>query len=122
MPSISSPLAQTFIVPTDPAVEASGRFLTSIDVYFAAKDDNLPITLEIRNVMTGYPGHKTLPFSKVVKAAADVNVSDTGATATTFTFPSLVFVEAETEYALVLKCATPEYNVWITRMGDTDVG
>ena len=122
MPSISSPLAQTFIVPADPAVEARGRFLTSIDVYFAAKDDNLPITLEIRNVMTGYPGHKTLPFSKVVKAAADVNVSDTGATATTFTFPSLVFVEAETEYALVLKCATPEYNVWITRMGDTDVG
>ena len=122
MPSISSPLAQTFIVPADPAVEARGRFLTSIDVYFAAKDDNLPITLEIRNVMTGYPGHKTLPFSKVVKAAADVNVSDTAATATTFTFPSLVFVEAETEYALVLKCATPEYNVWITRMGDTDVG
>ena len=122
MPSMSSPLAQTFTVPADPAVEANGRFLTSVDVYFAAKDDNLPITLEIRNVMSGYPAHKVLPFSQVVKAAADVNVSDTAATATTFTFPSLVFVESETEYALVLKCATPEYLVWITRMGDVDIG
>ncbi len=122
MPSISSPLAQTFTVPADVVVEARGRFLTSVDVYFADKDDNLPITLEIRNTLSGFPGNKILPFSKVVKAAADVNVSDTAATATTFTFPSLVFVEAETEYSLVLKCATPEYNVWITRMGDTDVG
>ena len=122
MPSMSSPLAQTFTVPADVAVEARGRFLTSVDVYFSAKDDNLPITLEIRNVMNGYPGSKVLPFSRVVKAAADVNVSDTGATATTFTFPSLVFVEAETEYALVMKCASPEYLVWITRMGDTDIG
>ena len=122
MPSFSSPLAQTFTVPADVAVESRGRFLTSVDVYFSAKDDNLPITLEIRNVMNGYPTNKILPFSRVVKAAADVNVSDTGATATTFTFPSLVFVEAETEYALVMKCATPEYLVWITRMGDTDIG
>ena len=122
MPSMSTPLAQTFTVPSDVAVEARGRFLTSVDVYFSDKDDNLPITLEIINVMNGYPGNKILPFSRVVKAAADVNVSDTGATATTFTFPSLVFVEAETEYALQLKCGTPEYLVWITRMGDTDIG
>ena len=103
MPSMSTPLAQTFTVPSDVAVEARGRFLTSVDVYFSDKDDNLPITLEIINVMNGYPGNKILPFSRVVKAAADVNVSDTGATATTFTFPSLVFVEAETEYAIQLK-------------------
>ena len=121
MPSISSPLAQTFTVPAAVTVEARGRFLTSVDVYFSAKDDNLPITLEIRNVVSGFPGNKMLPFSRVVKSAADVNVSDTGATATTFTFPSLVFIEAETEYSLVMKCATPEYLVWITRMGDTDL-
>ena len=122
MPAISSPLAQTFTVEADPELEITGRFLTSIDVYFAAKDDTLPITLEITNVINGYPGNKTLPFSRVVKDTADVNVSDTAATATTFTFPSLVFVEIETEYALVLKCATPDYITWITRIGDTDIG
>ena len=76
MPSISSPLAQTFTVPAAVTVEARGRFLTSVDVYFSAKDDNLPITLEIRNVVSGFPGNKMLPFSRVVKSAADVNVSD----------------------------------------------
>ena len=122
MPAISSPLAQTFTVEADPELEISGRVLSSVDVNFQAKDDNLPITMEIRNVLNGYPGKKVLPFSRVVKNTGDVNVSATGATATTFTFPSLVFVEIETEYALVLKCATPEYITWITRIGDTDIG
>ena len=121
MPALSSPLAQTFLVQGDAEVETSGRFLSSIDVYFAGKDDTLPITLEIRSVLNEYPTGKVLPFSRVIKASADVNVSDTAAIATTFTFPSLVFVESETEYALVMKCATPEYLVWITRMGDTDL-
>jgi len=122
MPGFSSPLAQTFTVEANAEIEITGRFLTSIDVYFSAKDDTLPITLEIRNVVNGYPSNKILPFSRVVKNSADVNVSDIGATATTFTFPSLVFTEVETEYAIVLKCATPDYIVWVTRMGDIDVG
>ena len=122
MPGFSSPLAQTFTVEANAEIEITGRFLTSIDVYFSAKDDTLPMTLEIRNVTNGYPGNKVLPFSRVVKNSADVNVSVTGATATTFTFPSLVFVEVETEYALVLKCATPDYQVWVTRLGDVDIG
>ena len=122
MPAISSPLAQTFLVQGDAEVEVTGRFLTSVDVYFAAKDDTLPITLEIRSVLSEYPTGKVLPFSRVIKASADVNVSDTAATATTFTFPGLVFLEIGVMYALVLKCATPEYECWITRIGDTDIG
>ena len=122
MPAISSPLAQTFLVQGDPEIETTGRFLTSVDVYFAGKDDTLPITLEIRSVLNEYPTGKVLPFSRVIKASADVNVSDTAAIATTFTFPGLVFLEIGVMYALVLKCATPEYECWITRMGDTDIG
>ena len=122
MPSISSPLAQTFNVQSDPEMETTGRFLTSVDIYFESKDDTFPITLEIRNVMNGYPSNKILPFSRVIKASADVNVSDTAATATTFTFPSLVFCEVGVMYAVVLKCATPEYRCWITRIGDIDIG
>jgi hypothetical protein len=36
----------------------AGRFVTSIDLFFSAKDDELPITVEIRNVVNGYPGPK----------------------------------------------------------------
>jgi hypothetical protein len=122
MPAISSPLAQTFSIESDNIQEISGRFLSSVDVYFFDKDDTLPITMEIRTVVNGYPTRKVLPFSRVIKQSADVNTSSTAATATTFTFPSLVFAEINTDYAIVLKCATPEYKCWITRIGDIDIG
>ena len=117
-----SPLAQTFKVEKNPEVTTVGRFLTSVDIYFGAKDDSLPVTVEIRNVVNGYPGNKILPYSRVVKNSDDINVSDTGATATTFTFPSPVYVTTETEYALAVLSNTPNHKVWITRMGDIDIG
>ena len=117
-----SPLAQTFKVEGNPEVTTVGRFLTSVDIYFGAKDDTLPVTVEIRNVVNGYPGNKILPYSRVTKNVADINVSDTGATATTFTFPSPVYVTTETEYALAVLSNTPNHKVWITRMGDVDIG
>ena len=117
-----SPLAQTFKIEGNPDVATSGRFLTSVDIYFGAKDDTLPVTVEIRNVVNGYPGNKILPYSRVTKNVADINVSDTGATATTFTFPSPVYVTTETEYALAVLSNTPHHKVWITRMGDVDIG
>ena len=117
-----SPLAQTFKIEKNPEVTTVGRFLTSVDIYFGAKDDTLPVTVEIRNVVNGYPGNKILPYSRVTKNVADINVSDTGATATTFTFPSPVYVTTETEYALAVLSNTPNHKVWITRMGDVDIG
>jgi len=116
------PLAQTFEVPGDATGVASGVFITSIDVYFESKDDTLPVTMEIRNVVNGYPGPKVLPFGRVVKVPADMNLSSTAATATTFTFPSPVYVENETEYCFALIADTPEHKVWICRMGETDIG
>ena len=87
------------------------------DVYFAGKDDTLPITLEIRSVLNEYPTGKVLPFSRVIKASADVNVSDTAATATTFTFPGLVFLEIGVMYALVLNVLLPNMNVGLLEWG-----
>ena len=116
-----NPLVQTFKVENNPDLPTKGRFLTSVDVYFGGKDDNLPVTLEIRNTVNGYPGPVMLPFARVVKDSADVNVSSTAATATTFTFPSPVYVETETEYALTVLANTPNYQCWISRMGDTDI-
>ena len=46
-------------------VPADGRFITSLDLFFSDKDSNLPVTVEIRNVINGYPGAKILPFGRV---------------------------------------------------------
>ena len=45
------PLAQTF-----KNSSVGGCFLTSIDLYFAAKDATIPVWVEIRNVVSGAPG------------------------------------------------------------------
>ena len=44
------PLAQTFLVTED-----GGCFVTKVDLYFGAKDETLPVTCEIREVINGYP-------------------------------------------------------------------
>ena len=121
------PLAQTFLVQSP-----GGAFLSKVDIFFAAKDSNLPVTLEIREVVNGYPGKRILPFSKVTLNPIDVHLSDTTVamtdgsgssypkydTATTFTFPSPVYVQDGQEYAIVLASDSNNYKVWISQMGD----
>ena len=115
----NDPLAQTFMVQSEGG--GDGRFITSVDLFFSAKDDIIPVTVEIRNVINGYPGRKILPFGRVVKASSDVNLSDDGLTATTFTFPSPVFVKPDVEYAVAVLTTSPAYTLWIARMGETDI-
>ena len=104
------------------ATNGDGRFITSIDIFFSQIDDTLPVIMEIRNTVNGYPGKKILPFGRIVKAAADVNVSSTAATATTFTFDSPVFVKENSEYCITLLSHSEKFKVWISRMGENDVG
>mgnify|MGYP003347480412 CR=1 FL=1 len=119
------PLAQTFQVKSQ-----GGAFLTKVDVYFATKDNNIPVTLEIREVINGYPGKYVLPFSRVTLKPENVSISTNtvdmpdGTTAksydtpTTFTFPSPVYVQDNGEYALVLASDSNGYKVWVSNLGD----
>ena len=111
------PLAQTFI-----SEDENGCFLTKIDVFVAAKDDTLPMWVEIRNVVNGYPGPKILPFGRKLLEPSQINVDDTiGATATTFTFDSPVYIQGGIEYCVVLRTNSLNYLVWIAQMGELDV-
>ena len=62
-----------------------------------------------------------VPFSEVTKNLADVNVSQDGATATTFTFDSPVYLEDGKEYCVVLLSNSNEYEAFISRMGESDL-
>jgi hypothetical protein len=131
------PIAQTFIIaPGDghandgkislnsnatKRAAPPGRFITSVDLYFTAKDPNLPVWMEIRNTVNGVPGVKTLPFARSVKKPNEINIDSTGATATTFRFPSPVFCQQGVEYAFLVMTNSPEYKVFISRMGETTI-
>ena len=116
------PLAQTFSIQSEGEENAGGRFITSVDLYFAAKHNSIPVSIEIRNTLNGYPGRKILPFSRQIKLSGDVNIDLTAATATTFTFESPVYVQENVEYALVVKTHLPDYKIWISSLGDQEIG
>jgi hypothetical protein len=122
------PLAQTFLIDSE-----GGAFLSKVDIYFASKDPKIPVTLEIREVVNGYPGKRVLPFSRVTKHADDVNISSNTVlvddvstasydTSTTFEFPSPVYVQNNTEYCFVLSSDSNNYKVWVSQVGDTVPG
>ena len=83
------PLAQSFQV-----TEEGGIFITSCDIYFQTKDDmDIPMTFQIRTMEGGTPTQKVLPFSEIIKAPDQINVSTNGTVATRFTFESVILKE-----------------------------
>jgi len=118
------PLAQTFLIE-----QKGGCFLSKVDIFFATKDEKIPVMLEIREVVNGYPGKRVLPFSRVTLKPEQVSLSANTVTldgvsvnkydtATTFTFPSPVYVQENTEYCIILASDSNAYKVWISQVGE----
>ena len=106
------PVAQSFVCNT-----VGGVFISSIDLYFSNKSTVQPVTLQLRTMNQGYPTREVLPFGEVSVAAADINTSSSGATATTFTFPSPVYLLPNTEYSFVALSNSSNYTIFTARMG-----
>ena len=112
------PVAQTFMIGNEP----TGIFLSSVDVYFQAKDPNLPVELSIVSVENGIPTQKTIPFAKVTKLPAAVTPSANASTECKFMFDTPVYLQPGVEYAIVLLSNSARYRVWHAEVGGTDVG
>ena len=110
------PLAQTFLIDDE-----GGVFLTSIDVFFSTKDLAIPVTVQMRDVVNGYPGQKILPFSEVTLNPGSVNTSTDGTSATKFTFASPVYIQSNVEYCFVVMANSQDYNAYVARIGETSL-
>ena len=118
--SIHDPVAQTFFV--DPALFPNGLFIDSVDLFFKTKDASLPVTVQIRPTVNGYPSSTViLPFAEKSLMPNFVNISDTGASATSFTFPSIIYLEPG-EYCVVCLTDNTNYNLWIAEIGMKQIG
>ena len=111
------PLAQSF------TVDETGAFLTSFDVYFASKDDNAKLYVELRYVELGTPtSFLVQDYSQVAINPKNINVSEDASVPTTISFSSPVYLEPEKEYALVfLAPASDKYEMWVATMGEKTV-
>ena len=106
------PLAQTF------PVESGTKWISYIKLYFQSKDATLPVTVEIRETLNGYPTRKVLQTKTLYPA--DINISDDASIATTFTFSNLAGYDAG-EYCIVIHTNCTSYNLWVAKMGEVNI-
>ena len=111
------PLAQSIMIDVK-----GGAFITSVDVYFQQKSETVPAQCQIRTMANGYPTTTILPFGQASVEPSEVNVSDDASAATTFTFPSPVYLQQDIEYCFVIMANTQDYLIWLSHMGDPEVG
>lgn len=122
------PLAQTFFV--DAATYPNGIFISSIDLCFGDKDENIPVRVEIRPVNNGYPdSDKIYPNAIAVMPASqikslneldlDPNLNDADAV-TTFTFDTPVYLTPG-QHAIVIRSDSKAYTTYVAQMGRNDI-
>ena len=111
------PLAQSFLV------DESGAFLTSVDLYFRSKDVKEQLTVQIRTVELGTPTLILIQdYAQVVLDPSQINISEDASVATRVTFPSPIYLEGGSEYAVVLLApSSNNYEAWIGRMGEPTI-
>ncbi len=110
------PLAQSFLVDKE-----GGIFVSSVELYFGAKDTALPVSVQIRHMENGFPTQKILPFGDKTLSPAAVSVSNDGSVATKFSFDSPIFLEAGREYCAVVMTNSNVYTCWVSEMGQKDI-
>ena len=118
------PIAQTFFIKKGMGQGSNSVFLSEVDVFFKRVSNVNGITLQVREVINGYPTNQIVPFSKVHKTFdGTTQESDDASVATTFTFHAPVKLDVEKEYAIVLQpdASDPNYLVFISRVGGTDL-
>ena len=110
------PLAQSFYVE-----EEYGIFVTKVDIYFRTKDPEVPVEVQLRPMSMGLPKEEAYPFSVVTIDPDKINTSEDGTVKTTVVFPSPIYLQGLHEHAIVLLSQSPEYTVWISRLGEVDI-
>ena len=111
-PTNVDPLAQTFTLTED-------RFITAVGLYFGRRSSTKTVTIQIRNVVNGYPG-ATVMVSKTL-LPAEVNASEDGSAETKVTFDEPVLLFADTEYAIVAVTDSDQYCLYVARMAENDL-
>lgn len=119
----TQPLCQSFYVGSDMAETQDGIYINSVDLYFSAKSNTQPVTIELRTMSNDAPTQSVVPYSTVIKSPSLVNLATTATSTnyTRFTFEKPVFLKAGYSYALAVNPGgqTPDYSLWTATVGKT---
>lgn len=110
------PLAQSFFI--DAKKHPNGIYLDSIDLFFKSKSPTIPVELQIRPMVNGYPSSTViLPFGSATLLPQQIQTSVDASVATNFKFKEIVHLSPG-EYCFVVLSDTSEYEVFSAIIGD----
>lgn len=114
------PIAQTFFV--DSTSYPNGIFVSSVGLFFYNKDQILPVTVQIRPTVNGYPdSYEIIQYAETTIPAEFVEVSTDASVETRATFDIPIHLSPG-EYALVIKSDSLEYEVFVSEVGSKIIG
>lgn len=131
-----NPVAQTFFTPPPKSAKANyGIFVSSIDLWFKERptgsSPKFPVLVKIVQVDNGYPTEDVIATSlcnwheiKISDTPDSANIGSnfgSNQTATKFRFADPVYLAPATEYAIVVYSESPEYEVFISELGQSDI-
>lgn len=108
----TDPLAQSFSFDTD-------QYLTGVGIYFKDKDTVEPITIELRNMVNGYPG--TTVYAEKVIQPNQIKTSQTAATELKVKFDDPVYCNANEQYCFTILSNSDIDSVWVAETTKTDI-
>lgn len=106
------PVAQTFSVAKD-------QMLNSIGLYFASKDKDHDLRIQIRKCENGYPGQEALT-EKIINYD-DINVSEDGTAQTKVVFDNPVYLKAKEQYAITVLSNSSTASIYVQELGKRDL-
>jgi hypothetical protein len=118
------PLAQTFLIA--PSQYSQGIFVDKIRVCFKTKHDTVPVTLQLRPTVNGYPSSTTVyPYGSVSLTPDKVNVTDSPdlddpTKYTEFVFDTPIYM-LPGEHSFVLLSNSNGYEAYIAEVGRLDI-
>ena len=115
------PIAQSFFVR-----EASGIYITKVDLFFQAADETAPVSIEIRPMVNGVPSSSfVLPGSVKSKPGSAFTggalVSANATTPAEFTLDEPLFLKGGNEYALVVTADSKDYRIYVAEINEFTV-
>lgn len=106
------PLAQSFEFERD-------TILKSVGAYFASKDNQHNVVVQIRNMVNGSPG--TTIFAEEVLEPDDIRTSENASRETKISFDQPVMCSANTQYCMVFLTDSATDSMYIAELGNVDV-
>lgn len=106
------PLAETFTVPSD-------CFLTSLGLFFTAKDPSKNVVVQIKNVVNGYPGDVIL--AEKVLLPSQITSSANASVETVVTFDDPIHLSADQQYSFAVLSTSNVYALGIAELGKSDM-